>query len=132
MSFERVGQVEDLLHQHGVLVGARAVDHQVALADRLEEAESDDRRPQISAASPSEAVVFPRFWPVAARKMRRAAAHSRAFDRRSIRSRPSRSRCTSSGSSCSGSRCSPSRSIMSAAMAEQDSASAMKNCGSLL
>ena len=36
---ERIGQAERLAHQHGVLVGARAVDDEVALPDRLQEAE---------------------------------------------------------------------------------------------
>ena len=126
-----VGQVEDLLHQDGVLVGARAVDHHVALPDRLEEAEpmtvGRDQRRQPQRDGGLSPVLAGGGQEDAARP-----AHSRAFDRRSIRSRPSRSRCTSSASSCSGSRCSPSRSIMSAAMASRISASAMKNCGSLL
>ncbi len=128
---QRIGQVEDLLHQHRILVGARAVDHQVALPDRLEEAEpmpvGRDQRRQPQRDGGLSPVLAGGGQEDAARP-----AHSRAFDRRSIRSRPSRSRCTSSGSSCSGSRCSPSRSIMSAAMASRISASAMKNCGSLL
>ena len=35
---QRVRQIEDLAHQDGILVGARAVDHQVALPHRLQEA----------------------------------------------------------------------------------------------
>src|SRR5688572_8483176 len=36
----RIGQVENRLHEHGVLIGPGAVDQDVALTDRLEEAEA--------------------------------------------------------------------------------------------
>ena len=37
---ERIGKPESLAHQHGVLVGARPVDDEVALSDQLQEAQA--------------------------------------------------------------------------------------------
>jgi hypothetical protein len=56
------------LHEDGILVGRHAVDHRVALTDRLDEAGSLQAATEASAASrPSETVVLPRFMPAAAR-----------------------------------------------------------------
>ena len=137
---QRVGQVEDLGHQHGVLVGARPVDDEVALADRLQEAEA---QPSVADGG-HDAQAGGGLAPVLAGRGKEdadgraalrpcvAAAQLRAFVRRSTRSTPSRSRVTRSASIISGSRCSPSRSSMSAATLNSTSASAMKNWGSLL
>jgi hypothetical protein len=130
-----VRKIEDRLHQDGVLIGPCTVDDQVALANRLHEAEGV----ALVADRGQHAEAHRRLAPVLACRRQedaprpgRGIGHVRAFDRRSIRSTPSRRRFTSSASIISGPRCSPRRSIMSALTASSTSASAMKNWGSLL
>ncbi len=138
---ERLGQAEDGLHEHRVLVGRDAVLDDRALADGLAEAGRQ--------AASLEAVHDPqadrRLAPVLAGRGEVQVAHQAAGARRRRRARQpcapvlrstseiaSRSRATDSASTASGSRYGPRRSRMSVTRPRKTLASAMKNCGSLL
>ena len=129
---QRLGQVEDVAHQDGVLVGGYAVLDQRALADGLHE-------PGRQAAAPEaveDAEADGRLAPVLARGGEVDVAHRAGQLRlavlRSISWIASRRRPSVSASTASGSRYGPSRSMMSATRPRKTLASAMKNCGSLL
>ena len=127
---ERVGEVEDLLHQDRVLVGTDPLHEQRPLADGLHEAQRVTR----VAERGDQPKARGRLAAVLARGGQEdAARHPRAAVlRRPTSSTASRSRVTRSRVQHVRREVLPSRSIMSAAMASSTSASAMKNCGSLL
>ena len=128
---ERLGKVEDALHEDGVLIGRNAILDHGALADRLDEPGRQ--------SPPQEPVHDPEAERGLAAVLAGRGEVYVAQGRypcvpvlRSTRPSASRSRATVSASTASGSRYGPSRSRMSVTSPKKTLASATKNCGSLL